>query len=130
MNQCSMKREFFIEIDDLVDELLSSVRQNGWTISKMQYEICQLTATCIEKRETDGKKVDVTFSLTAHWQDYGDSIELDALVEEGNFDFTDQECKVKCSAVLASIKVKQEKTYQSLYAPQHGLVFDEFESNN
>jgi hypothetical protein len=128
MNQCSMKREFYVEIDDLVDELLTSVRQNGWTLSKMQYEICQLTATCTEKREADGKKVDVTFSLTAHWQEYDDSIELDVLVEEKNFDFTDQECKTKCSAVLASLK--QEKTYQSLYAPQHGLVFDEFESNN
>ena len=128
MNQCSMKREFYVGVDEIVDDLLTSVRQNGWTLSKMQYEICQLKATCNEKREADGKKVDVTFALTAHWQDYGDSIELDVVVEEGKYDFTDQECKTKCSAVLASLK--QEKTYESLYAPQHGLVFDDFESNN
>jgi hypothetical protein len=123
-----MKREFYVDVDDLVDDLLTSVRQNGWTLSKMQYEICQLTATCKESRESDGQRVTVTFSLTAHWQDFGDSIELDVLVEEGNFEFTEQECKTKCSAVLGSLK--QEKTYQSLYAPQHGLVFDDFESNN
>ena len=128
MNQCSMKREFFVQIDEIVDELLTAVRQAGWTLTKMQYEVCTLTATWKEKREFEGKKVDVTFHLTAHWQDFGDSLELDVLVEEKDFDFTDQECKTKCSAVLALMR--QEKTYQSLYAPSHGLVFDDFESNN
>ena len=128
MNQCSMKREFYVDVDDLVDDLLRAVRENGWTLEKMQYEICQLIAHCKEKREFDGKKVDVSFKLTAHWQDFEDSIELDVLVEENEFEFSEQECKTKCSAVLAAMK--QEKTYQSLYAPQHGLVLDEFESNN
>jgi hypothetical protein len=117
-----------MDVDDIVDELLKGMRENGCTLTKMQYEMCKLTGACKEKREHEGTNIELTFALTATWQDLGDAIELELLVEEALHDWSEKDCIAKCSAVLASIK--QEKTYQSLYAAQHGMDFDDFESNN
>lgn len=128
MKESSMKREFFMDADDLVDEILSALKTNGWTLSKMQYEMSRLIATCKEQREFEGKKADLNFTLTASWNDLGDALELEVHVTEPDHDWTEKDCMTKVSAVLGALK--QEKTYDSLYAPQHGLVFDDFESNN
>ena len=117
-----------MDVDDIVDEVLTALRTTGWSLKKMQYEMCKLTASCQEKRDHQGKKIELSFALSATWQDMGDAIELELLVEEPDHDWTEKDCITKCSAILGAIK--QEKTYQSLYASQNGMVFDDFESNN
>ncbi len=117
-----------MDVDDLVDELVTALKACGWSLLKMQYEISQLTAKFKEKLEHQGAKLDTNFILTAKWNDLGEALELEILVQESDHDWTEKDCISKCSAMLAAIK--QEKTYDSLYSPQHGLVFDEFESNN
>ncbi|HEY9685105.1 MAG TPA: hypothetical protein V6C86_26250 [Oculatellaceae cyanobacterium] len=130
MNHCSMKREFYMDIDDIVDELLTALKAGGWTLSKMNYELCKLTATSKERKEHKGESFELTFGLIAIWRDMEDLIELEIVVEEAEQSWTEKECITKCSAVIGAIK--EEKTYQSLYAQGGGMDFDneDFESNN
>jgi hypothetical protein len=137
MNQCSMKREFYMDIDDIVDELITALKANGWTLSKMNYELGKLAATRKEKKEHKGESVDLTFDLTAVWRDFEEVIELEILVQEADQPWTEKDCITKCSNVIGAIK--EEKSYQSLYAQGGGIDLDQgsidldqgdFESNN
>ena len=124
-----MKKEFHMEIDDLVDNLLGAVNGNGWTLGKMQYELGTLSAGKIEKKQdADNKSVTVKFVLTATWQDFTDALELEVLVKDEDNDWTDGYCAEKCATIIDAIEDK--KSYENLYSENTDFVFDEFESNN
>jgi hypothetical protein len=91
----------------------------------MQYELAKLTANY---KEQPSELIARELILTATWNDLGDAIELDLTVQDPTEAWLEKDCIEKCTALLKAIK--QEKTYQNLYAAPHGLVFDDFESNN
>jgi hypothetical protein len=128
MSEKSMKKEFHMEIDDLVDALLQNLNSHGWNLGKMQYELGTLTAGRSEKVLDDGKAVPVKFELVATWQDFGDALELEVVVKDPEHDWTDGCCAQKCATIIDSIE--DRKSYENLYSENTDFVFDDFESNN
>lgn len=128
MSEKSMKKEFHMDIDDLVDALLQNINANGWNLGKMQYELGSLTATQTEKVLNEGNAVSVRFELSAVWQDFGDALELEVVVKDADNDWTDGSCAQKCATMIDAIEDK--KSYDSLYSDNTDFVFDDFESNN
>jgi hypothetical protein len=128
MSQKVLKKEFPMDIDDLVDVLLSALRENGWNLSKMQYELASLQAQQKQRLKNGEKAVAVSFELTAQWKDCGDAIELEIIVQDPVHEWTDKECAERCLAIMAALP--DEKSYDTLYSKQPDFIYDEFESNN
>jgi hypothetical protein len=131
MNQASIKREYGVDVDDLVDQLLASVRQNGWTLSKMQYESSKLEATRKIKKPSPvnaPKSEEIAFRLIAEWKDLGDGVELTVSVDSNAAFAEVGDCREQCTNVLNGIP--EERTYQNLYAGDPGAIFEEFDNNN
>ena len=128
MSQKALKKEFHLDIDDLVDELLSALRNNNWQLNKMQYELASLHAQQKQKLKHGEKNVDVRFDLIAKWKDCGDGVELEILVEEPEHDWTGKDCAAHCTAIMEAMP--DEKSYDTLYAQQPDFIYEDFESNN
>ncbi len=128
MSEKVIRKEFPLDIDDLVDHVLSALRSNGWNLAKMQYEMACLTANQKQKIKHDEASIAVTFELIAKWKDLGDGIELELTVQEPEHDWTNAECAERCSAIMDAMP--EDKTYDTLYSRQPDFIMDEFESNN
>jgi hypothetical protein len=128
MSQKVLKKEFPMDLDDLVDVLLTALRTNGWNLSKMQYEVAALQAQQKLRLKNGEKAVAVSLELTAKWKDCGDGIELEIIVQDPVHEWTDKECAEQCLAIMAALP--DEKSYDTLYSKQPDFIYDEFESNN
>jgi hypothetical protein len=131
MSQALIKREYYVDVDDLVDQLLDSVRQNGWTLSKMQYESSKLEATRRARKPSpngDKKNEQLVFHLVAEWKDLGDAVELLVTVDSATPVAEVSDCREECAKVCD--KLPEARSYQNLYSGDPGAIFEEFENNN
>lgn len=79
MNAESLTKEFHTDVDDLIDKLLTSLKEHGWTLTKMQYQLSTLSAVKTEQENNQGQ---LQFELTAKWDEYSDAVSLSVAVQE------------------------------------------------
>lgn len=103
MNQSVQIKEFPLPCDEIVDKLLMAVQDTGWKLSKMRYEMTLLEASQLKHHIHNGKETDVTYKLTAVWADLDGSTELELVVIEEDFDWTENECHNRCQALMDTL---------------------------
>lgn len=64
----AITRNFLVDADELVDELLSAIKQFDWTHLKMEYQLSKLHAT---KKEDDQ-----VHELGAEWKEFDEEVQL------------------------------------------------------
>lgn len=128
MNEVTLKKEFAVDADDLVDELITVAKETGWRLAKMQYEVSTFTASHAELRIHNGNELKVNYTLTAKWKDLGDVLELELSVVEPDYDWTKSTCKEKCQEIMDSLSA--ESLQERPFADPKNFMFDEFESKN
>lgn len=67
-NSATLTRNFLVEDDDLVDELLSAMKDRGWSNLKMEYQLGKLAASKQSGRET--------IWLTVEWKEFDEEMQL------------------------------------------------------
>jgi hypothetical protein len=66
----AVTRNFLVDTDDLVDELLSTINRCDWKNLKMQYQLSKLQAS---KPATGEEK---TYDLLAEWNELDEEVQL------------------------------------------------------
>jgi hypothetical protein len=96
--------------DDVVDELLSILKREKWENLEMHYELGTLTAerTDLHVHDFDGEEVELplTFALSASWFSSEDEVELMVEVNEGEQEWTYDECQKLCAGIISAISSK------------------------
>lgn len=79
-------RNFLVDADDLVDELLGAIKAQDWKNLKMQYQVGTLHAD--KQHEDDG------FTLQAEWTEFEEEVQLKITVggSEDTLPARQQEC--------------------------------------
>lgn len=99
----SLTRNFLIEADDLVDEILSALKKFQWTNLKMNYELSTLCATrTVEGIERLAASA-VTYVLTAKWTEQEEEVELTIAVENHDGRSTAASCQQYCREMMDSL---------------------------
>lgn len=66
----SVTRNFLVDTDDLIDELLSVIKAQDWRDLKMQYQIGKLQATKTAQERGH------TFELMVEWNEFDEEVQL------------------------------------------------------
>lgn len=66
----ALTRNFLVDTDDLVDELLSGLKACDWKDLKMQYQVGHLQANKVD--ESDGE----IYELQADWSELDEEVQL------------------------------------------------------
>ncbi|HEY9677787.1 MAG TPA: hypothetical protein V6C76_07245 [Drouetiella sp.] len=84
----ALTRNFLVDTDDLVDELLSAIKTCAWKDLKMQYQLGKLQASKVAA-ESEEK-----YDLLAEWAELEEEVQLRVAIAgaEENFPARQQEC--------------------------------------
>lgn len=64
----AITRNFLVDADELVDELLSAIKQFNWTDLKMEYQLGRL--------HTARKDTEHGYELNAEWKEFDEEVQL------------------------------------------------------
>src|ERR1700722_11786989 len=70
----SITRNFLVEDDDLVDELLSAINRQGWGALKMEYQFSKLCA--MKKSSLNNGSGSHLLTLAAEWTEFDEEMQL------------------------------------------------------
>ena len=100
--QSSITRNFLIEADDLVDEILSALKKYRWSDVKMKYELGTLSASVVEKKG-EHKTADSTYVLSCKWEEQEEEVELTLSVETQSTESAPEQCQKYCQELMDSL---------------------------
>ncbi len=93
----SVTRNFLVETDDLIDELLSAIKAHDWKDLKMQYQVGKLQAT--KTVEHDPSQ---SYDLVVEWNEFDEEVQLRIAVAgtEQSLPLRQQECSDLMNAMF------------------------------
>jgi len=109
-SQASITLAFRADEDDLIDELLTTLKRDTWENLEMHYELGHLSAerTDLIMHDFDGEEEEVplTFALAASWFASDGEVELMVEVNEAEHDWTDYQCQQLCTSIMTALSAK------------------------
>ncbi|CAN5202763.1 hypothetical protein BH10CYA1_BH10CYA1_49250 [soil metagenome] len=67
----AVTRNFLVDTDDLIDELLSAIKAHDWRSLKMQYQVGKLHAT--KEAQENGQQ---DYDLLVEWNEFDEEVQL------------------------------------------------------
>jgi len=84
----TVTRNFLVDTDDLVDELLSAIKAHDWRHLKMQYQLGKLQASKVTQEENQD------LQLHVEWNEFDEEVQLRIAVAgtDESLSLRQQEC--------------------------------------
>ena len=92
----SVTRNFLVDTDDLIDELLSAIKSQDWRDLKMQYQVGKLQASKTAQEEGH------TYELFVEWNEFDEEVQLRIAVAgtDESLSLRQQECSDLMNAMF------------------------------
>lgn len=92
----SLTRNFLIDTDDLIDELLSVIKSQDWRDLKMQYQLGKLQAIKTASEQA------INYALLVEWNEFDEEVQLRIAVAgpDDSLRQRQQECSDLMSAMF------------------------------
>lgn len=92
----SVTRNFLVDADDLIDELLSVLKAHGWTDLKMQYQLGKLQATKTLQKSNQN------FEMQVDWNEFDEEVQMRIAIYGGDESLPErqQECSDLINAMF------------------------------
>jgi len=96
----SITRNFLVEDDDLVDELLAAINQKGWSGLTMEYQFAKLSA--IKKSPLPNGSGNHPLILAAEWNEMFEEMQLRICISgQASQELLQQQCLEVMEALFA-----------------------------
>ncbi len=92
----AVTRNFLVDTDDLIDELLSAIKAHDWKNLKMQYQVGKLQAS------KEAQKQGQTYDLVVEWNEFDEEVQLRITVAgtDDSLPWRQQECSDLINAMF------------------------------
>jgi hypothetical protein len=96
----SITRNFLVEDDDLVDELLAAINQQGWSGLKMEYQFAKLSA--LRRSAPNNGSGSQMLTLAAEWTELDEEMQLRISISgETSQEILQRQCLAVMEALFA-----------------------------